>query len=226
MQSSRPLVVEIVGPAGTGKTTLSEILNEQGGTIRAGITIWRQPILTVVVGAFTSLPTIISLVVNGKRFRISDLKRVAQLKALYRRITRMRREPRDVENKALIMDEGVVFALCQFRVNSSGATADPSDPEMKWENQMIDQWSRTLNTIVLLDGPDELLTERIRTREKDHRMKGRSEKEIVDFLGLYRRSYGEVISELRARGNINVVSFQTGEIAPARMAQEIFRLIG
>jgi deoxyadenosine/deoxycytidine kinase len=225
MTSSRPIIAEIVGPAGTGKTTLSKTLNDRGGQIYAGISVWGQPVARTLAGALISLPTICSLYLHGNRYRVSDLKRVAQITALYRQISRRQRSFNDRGTHAFFMDEGVVFALTQLRVNRSGKRRDPSDPMLEWERKMIDRWSQTLNAIVWLDGPDDLLTERIRTREKAHRMKTRSDTEIVDFLSLYRSSYQEVISELRVRGRIEVMKFQTGEVSPDRIARQILRLV-
>jgi deoxyadenosine/deoxycytidine kinase len=225
MSNTRPLIAEIVGPAGAGKSTLSTRLNAHGGRVKAGITIWGLPLATILIGSLISLPTIFSLSLHRKRVRVSDLKQVVRLNALHRHVRRKSNSDEEPDFDALFMDEGVVFALSKLRADNAGSRNNVSKPMVEWERKMIDRWSKTLDAIVWLDGPDELLAERIRTRDKEHRMKDRSDEEITNFLELYRTSYNDVISELREQGKIDLVKFRTDEASPDRMAKEIFRLI-
>jgi deoxyadenosine/deoxycytidine kinase len=225
MQNVRPLIAEIVGPAGAGKSTLSTRLNGPGSRVKAGISVWGLPLATILIGSLISIPTIFSLTLHRKRVRVSDLKQVVRLNALHRHVKRKKEDGEDSDFDALFMDEGVVFALSKLRADNAVQHTKVSDSMLEWERKMIDRWSETLDAIVWLDGPDDLLAERIRTRDKEHRMKDKSEDEITDFLKIYRSSYQDVISELRARGRINIMRFRTDDTSPDRMATEIFRLI-
>ncbi|MEP7214046.1 MAG: hypothetical protein ABI791_13280 [Acidobacteriota bacterium] len=221
----RPFIAEIVGPAGAGKSTLSSRLNGHEGRIRAGISVWGLPLATILIGSLLSIPTIFSLSLHRKRVRVSDLKQVVRLNALHRHVKRKREVGEDADFDALFMDEGVVFALSKLRADNAVEHKVVSNSMIEWERKMIDRWSETLDAIVWLDGPDDLLAERIRTRDKQHRMKDKSEEEIIDFLGIYRTAYQDVISDLRASGRIDMMQFRTDDDSPDRMATEIFRLI-
>ena len=126
---------------------------------------------------------------------------------------------------ALFLDEGVVFAISKLRADNQGRSFRPSRKMISWERETIRRWAAILDTIVWLDGPDELLTERIRTRDKEHRMKAKSDAEISEFLSRYRCSYRSVITELGTESTINVMEFQTDNISPDRIACEIFRCV-
>lgn len=225
MPNQRPLIAEIVGPAGAGKSTLSDCLNEHGRNVRAGLTIWGLPTAALLLGAIISAPTLVLLTIDRRRLRVSDLKQVVRLNAFYLYLKKRSESAATSRVAALFLDEGVVFAISKLRADSRGSSARPSRRMVAWERKTIERWAAILSTIVWLDGPDDLLAERIRSREKDHRMKDKSDAEIMEFLSRYRSAYRGVISEIGSKSKIKVMKFRTDSASPDHIAREIFRCV-
>ena len=105
-------VAEIIGPAGSGKTTLSQLLR-QSDDLRTGLSVWGLSPLPLVMGAVSSISNLFSLFRSGERFDWDDVKLIIQLNALSRVV---RRESAKGYN-ALLLDEGTVFALAKLRLH-------------------------------------------------------------------------------------------------------------
>jgi hypothetical protein len=80
-------VAEIIGPAGAGKTSLSQLLR-RGQDVRSGLSLWRLPPTLLTISAFSSLPSLVALCIQRKRFDWEDLKLVIQHNALLRLLNR------------------------------------------------------------------------------------------------------------------------------------------
>src|SRR6476620_3976483 len=132
MSHDRTLIAEIVGPAGAGKSTLSGCLNDQGSSVRAGLTIWGLPTAAVISGAIVSLPTLIRLCLDRRSIRISDLKQVIRLSAFYRYLKRQSERSAPSRVNALFLDEGVVFAISKLRADDQGRSFSPSRTMINW----------------------------------------------------------------------------------------------
>ena len=222
-----PLIAEIVGASGTGKSTLSETLNGRGQKIRAGITVWGLPLRQLLIGGFLTLPALLVLYMERRGFRRGEIRQIIRLDALYRLLKKEIRAGNAAECRtALFMDEGIVFALAKLHADSSDAGKENGEVMRRWEVDALDRWARILGAIVWMDAPDELLAGRINTRAKDHRMKDKPGGEVREFLARYRASYERIIAELQTRSDrIEVISFRTDRDSPEEMTDEILRYI-
>lgn len=216
---NRPLVAEIIGPAGAGKSTLSSVLNANGNTVRAGITVWGLPAHSLITSGLLSLPNLLALSFEGRVLRRGELKQMVML-AAFRRLLRGYVDGLSSPCNALFMDEGIVFALAKPRTRLANENL------ARWEKKELDLWTVLLDAVIWLDAPDEVLVERIRTRGKHHRIKHEPEHRIKDFLRKYRVAYEFVISELTRRSNIRVLRFDTENSDPATLAEEVLKITG
>jgi hypothetical protein len=204
LSSSKSFVAEIIGPAGSGKTSLSILL---GGSedIRTGLSLWRWSPGPLLAGSFWSLPNLISLCYSRKRFGWHDVKLIIQLNALLRAVRQESAKGYD----ALLLDEGTVFALAKLlALGHGGALTGQSDQLMQG---LFDRLAQMLDAIIWLDAPDEVLVQRIRERAKPHIMKYESDAEIQDHLAFYRSSFERVVSELSKRNGLKVFRFNTDQ---------------
>ena len=220
----RPLVAEIVGPSGAGKSTVSAFLNSNGASARAGITIWGLPTASLVTSGLISLPDLARLSFERRSVRRDELKQAIRLTAFRRLLGRYIDGNKDRHYSALFMDEGVVFALAKLRADIGIEFA--SERLKRWEQKMLDRWSKMLDVVIWLDAPDAVLTQRIRSREKLHRMKDEPDHRVNDFLKNYRAAYESVVSELIRRGNVRVLRLNTENFDPAGISEEILRFTG
>ena len=210
----QPFVAEIVGPAGVGKSTLSRLLNHRDGTVRAGLSVWGLPPTLLFRNLWFALPVFLDLYGIG-RLPWDEVKQIVRLMALHQLL----KQERWQHYQTLVLDEGAVFTLaklCAFgRENIKSRFCE------KWLQDFLRQWASTLDAVIWLDAPDSILTERIRARNKAHRVKEETDLEIHEFLARYRASYEKIISELIAHRSLKVMRLNTELLAQERVADSV-----
>jgi deoxyadenosine/deoxycytidine kinase len=215
---------EIIGTSGAGKSTLSGMLNSLDVPIEAGITIWGLPKWLLAKGSIVSFPAFLRTVVEDRAINIENGKQIVRLNAFYdyfrfdvlRNQIAVKKSISD-PNCAVFLDEGVVFALSKM----STLRQDYKRSMKRWEENILDRWSRMLDAIIWLDAPNSILTERIRSRSKEHRMKHKSDHEVNQFLDRYRAAYLRTVDRLQKRGEIEVLKFDTGTRSLDSIADEL-----
>jgi shikimate kinase len=207
-----PLVAEIVGPAGSGKSTLAGALKARDGGVRAGLSVWGLPAPLLLSTALLSLPQLLGMWRRRGAFGWEEAGLVVRLNALGRLLNRESAG----RGRFLLLDEGTVFALAKLRV--FGRAGLFGEEQLA---RMAGRWARTLDAVVWLDAPDEVLARRIRGREKPHRMKGLSDEEISAFLARYREAYERVLAELCARRRLKVIRVSTDTGTPEQIAEAV-----
>lgn len=222
--NNRPMLAEIVGPSGAGKSTVSALLNSGPHNVKAGITVWGLPEISLIASGILSLPDVARLGFERRQLRIDELKQVVRLGAFHKLLKRHIDAGTKNRYDALFMDEGVVFALAKLRADIG--TGFANERLKKWEQKMLDRWSGLLDAVIWLDAPDAVLIDRIRTRAKHHRMKNEHDRTIEDFLGRYRFAYEFVISELERRKDIRVLRLTTENFNTTNLAEEILKFAG
>lgn len=214
-----PIIAEIAGPSGAGKSTLSSSINAARAGVTAGLTIWHLPTCELALSTAVCSPYLISLVCELKRFRKEELKQIIRLDAFYRML-RYRRQLH--KEAAVLLDEGVVFALAKLRADTDGEFLGRY--MRHWQEQVIERWASILDAVIWLDASDEVLIERIRTRAKHHRMKGKPFATICEFLKRYRTAYETVLDELASHSGVTIMRFQTDYFEPQAIASEVLGL--
>jgi broad-specificity NMP kinase len=197
MGLSRPAVIELVGPAGVGKTTLSLRLQTTGHARRG--TMWFVPRPALLRSAIRQIPTALTLYRQTGRFLWSEIKHLIRLDALHTAVRTTHRN-----GTALIaLDEGPVYTLSWLQVIGHRRFCD--GPPLAFLQRTLERWVPQLDAVIVLDAPDPIITSRIREREKPHLVKDRSSAEIAAFLAAYRRATERVLADLHAAGGPPVV---------------------
>src|SRR5947208_15990264 len=78
--AARPLIVELVGPAGVGKSALAQRLLAQPDVVRASV--WNLPAVLLIESAVRSLPLLLRLCVVTRALPREALKQIVRLNAL------------------------------------------------------------------------------------------------------------------------------------------------
>jgi shikimate kinase len=215
-RSDRSFVAEIIGPAGAGKTTLTQLLRN-GNNVRAGLSVWGLPLSLLSVSALSSVPDLVRFCRRRKHLSWEDLKLVVQHNALLRLINREGAKG----YQALLLDEGNVFALAKLRAFGCGDALANSSTD--WMQSLANKVAPVIDAVIWLDAPDSVLARRIRERDKDHRMKKKSDAEIQKHLSLYRSSFERVVDELKKRNghNLRVFRFSTDQMPMEQIAAKV-----
>ena len=66
----RAVVVELVGPAGAGKTTLAEGVSATDTTVLSGLSLWGLPRKDLMRSALALAPVIAAAAVRGSKSRL------------------------------------------------------------------------------------------------------------------------------------------------------------
>ncbi|HXM37882.1 MAG TPA: hypothetical protein VN908_04380 [Gemmatimonadales bacterium] len=215
MSQGRAVIVELVGPAGAGKSTLAQGVSTADPTIRAGLSLWGLPRPRLFESALALLPTIIGAALGGRRSRLKwgEMTQMVRLGALRRVVHREAKN-----HRIIILDEGPVFALSWLEVffarNGDRVPA-------AWRRRVIADWALLLDVVVFIDASDVTLAERIRTREKDHMMKDLPDEEIYGFSAGFRKAFDRVIAELTKAGHLVVDALSTDRSAPQQSAARL-----
>lgn len=216
----RPLMVELVGLAGAGKTAVLHALRRQSSGIQAGLRIDRVRSLLVITQQAVSLgPAGLGLVRKAGRGWRSSLQHLLRLRTLH---TLLQPE-RTRADRAVVLDEGPVFSLCRLLLFQQRTHADAARPE-EWL-QEIAQWAGMMDLLIWLDAPNAVLAQRIRDRGKAHEVKHASSQEIDRFLERFRSAYREILERLVSGGRPWVVAIDTEVNSPDQVAATILATI-
>ena len=213
----RPLVAELVGPAGTGKSALSQCLARRPGVMRASV--WNLPRGWWLLNAVRSLPTLLALCARARPLPWEDMRHLIRLRTLHQVLER-----RPTQHVPLVvLDEGPVFALAWLRL--FGRQRRRGDALAPWWQRALQEWAAALDIVVLVNAPDAVLLERIRTRERPHRVEHRTDAEIGAFLAAYRGAYDDVIAALTAQNGVQVVTLDSDGEVIDRTAERLLDLL-
>jgi len=123
-----------------------------------------------------------------------EVKHLARLDALHDalRITHWNGTP------LVLLDEGPVYTLSWLQVIGH-AWFRRTPPVTVWR-RALERWARSLDAVVILDAPDPVLSDRIRSRAKPHLLKDGTEWELSAFATAYRLAFERVLVNLKAMG--------------------------
>lgn len=210
--------MELVGPAGAGKTTLSRALSKRDEEIVIGPDIELRKVshLPVFIRSIpSSVPLFLYQRKSNRQLTWTELKDIAYLKGW----PDLLRRRSSNTGKVILLDQGPVFRMATL--HEFGPESLKSEASKMWWLHLYEQWASTLDILIWLDTSDAILMERINTRTKKHDVKGKPKLEAQQFLTQYRRSYRAVLDKLTSHNGPTILQFDTSKISIDQIADEI-----
>jgi shikimate kinase len=217
-KTTHPLMVELVGVAGTGKTTLLRALSQRDDKIRVETDLEFRNRGHIPIFA-RYLPFLLAITLRGSRS--SRLLNLDEMKALVYLKTwpdALRAEALR-GSKAILLNHGPIFKLATL--HAFGPESLKQQGLQRWWQRVFEQWARTLDIIVWLNAPDSVLVERINGRDQRHAVKGKPEREATQFLHRYQASYEQMVAQLTDNGGPKVLRFDTSRASVEQIVNEV-----
>ena len=213
----QPFLVELVGPAGAGKTSLSRALAQCSEEVVEETTLAGRKIANIPFFARNSLlllPTFFRQYRNGKRFTRDEMIMALHLMGWQHVLKRPA-----PKRKIVILDHGPVFMLTWLRC--FGIDNLRSQSFDKWWEASLKRWSYALDMVIWLDAPNAILFQRIHARDSWHLLKELSEESGDEFLARYRKSYEITLAALMANHRVSLVRFDTDQESPNQITNRV-----
>lgn len=195
MSRQRAVVVELVGPAGAGKSTLAKGVTAVDRSVRSGLSLWGLPRRRLIRSALALLPTMIGAGLKRARLRAGELAQLIRLDALRHVVVR-----EAARHRVIILDEGPIFALSWLDVFFA-RTGDRAPAA--WRQRVITDWATLLDVVVFIDPSDIVAASRPAQTE-----------DVVGFSAGFRRALERAISDLADGGGHFVVDTLKTEAGP------------
>lgn len=219
MRGERPLLVEIMGPAAAGKTSLVRALCSADQGIRAGLEIGRARFSGALVGKVGPLLPVWVLDHRDDRwFNRREIKSITFLQAWYRELEQQ--GSNDII--ATIFDHGPVFRLA--RLKEFGPEITRSATFERWWLACRERWMDVLDLIIWVDAPDEILLQRVAERGHGYLDTASSGEDKHEFLARYRRAFAEIL-EQGSSNRPNVLRFRSDRRSVVEIADEVLAAI-
>jgi hypothetical protein len=208
----RPLIVELVGPAGVGKTALLTAMQQRHRRLQAGPRLSPRQHLAY---APSLMSTFRALHRPYRRVLWKEMKRILFLHTLQGVL----QAPPRAKNAVVALDEGAVYMLARLRVLGGDRVQTPGFE--RWWQGAIRRWSQLLDIVVLLDADDSVLAHRLKTRSQTHPVRDFTDRAIGSFMATYRGAYEDVVAALARDGHTDVMRFRTDHEASSSMAEQV-----
>jgi thymidylate kinase len=218
--NERHLIIEMVGIAGAGKTTLREVLRQRNGRIQFRIPPGKPRYIPFLSRhTFRWLPLYLGKHRHSRWFTWKEIQQMGYLETW---IPYLRRQAL-AKGIVVVLDPGSVYWLTALR--EFGPEIARSQQYERWWNTMFRQWAAALDGIIWLDAPDELLYARILARDEWHEIKEQSQKEARGDFVRYRAQYGRIIAAMTAQSGLKVFHFHTDQISSEQMADRVLSVM-
>lgn len=198
-------VVEIIGPAGVGKTTVAKQIKEMSNSVQTSVS-WhdsKRCLMKVMVKRSAKILRLLF-----QRVPAEVIKEVVGLEVdLEILLTHKSRHV--LPCREVLLEVGPVFKVSKLKM-------DGNIQSIKWIDEIYGKIDRALDGLIWMDSSNEILKTRINLREKKHEIKNAASDEIYRFLNDYRKCFSEMLDNCNGNFAVNrldISSMSVKEVA-------------
>lgn len=214
----QPRFVEIIGVAGTGKTTVTQRLKKRAANLRVDFPFSEFKRL-YYLNLFRMLPMLICLKLRGAS--VDKLRKMLKLETILTFLQDPERK-NILAYQGFVFDQGPIYQVSNFRYILRSVPVNAQFEE--WLKSMEMRTLSLIDAVVWLDASNDVLTERINSRDKDHPVKNKRREEIDRFLDYHRNIFHNILESKQAQSMI-VKHFDTGKKTTDEVVIEILLLL-
>jgi AAA domain len=212
----RTRTVELVGPAGAGKSTVFEELLAREDTIEGRPSLRRAEYAGTLAA---DLVSVLGTILRERAFRPRPTAEQIRMMAYLQALPRILARSPSGDGKTIVFDQGPVYFLTRASLRNERLST--------WRRRVLAGWAPLLDVVAWLDAPDALLKQRIDSRSKWHALKGAPSRTAGEVLTTSRAVYQEALVELgRCNPRPVVLRFDTSRQSAGEIAGEILAALG
>lgn len=206
-------VIEIAGPAGSGKSTLFDALSVRR-PIHIGVRPFDRACVPLALRLLRHLPAgYMWGELRRGRIPREPLQSMVYLESWLRQLS----GPEYLDSAPVLYDHGPFFRLATIQ-----EFGPPAGAGLRvWWNSMREAWSGTMTLVVWLDAPDPVLLARIRERNRGHPCETMNDDEALAWLARYRTAFESALEVFRRLRPDDMVRFDTSSMSPDDIAASL-----
>lgn len=218
-------VIELVGPPGSGKTTLTKLFQQHNPKLEVTIfpnfrEVSQLPFFASSLISFS--PALISFYKNGNGKKIA--RRDIALMTILNKWdeTLIRQSIRS--GKTIILEEGAICLLA--KLSAFGSAFLRSDGSSEWWKTIYEKWARTLHVVIQLETPIPALLKRIRSRELQYEIGSMSDEQALRYLTQIQEAQNETVKHVTTNSQgPKLYRFPTAECSPEQIYRDVMQVL-
>lgn len=218
-------VVELVGPPGSGKTTLTKFFQQHNPNLEVTIFPYFREISQLPFFAKSLLsfaPTLFSFYKNGNGKKIA--RRDIALMTILNQWdeTLIRQSVRS--GKTIILEEGAICLLA--KLSAFGSDFLRSQVSAEWWQTIYEKWARTIHVIIQLETPIPALLKRIRSRDLQYEIGSMSDDQALNYLTQIQEAQLQTVEHLMVNSDCpKLYRFPTAECSPEQIYRDVMQVL-
>lgn len=197
----RNKVIEIIGPAGAGKSSVARNIMEKSQNIQNGIS-WRDDKVIFLKVIFRRFPKICNLIWN--RFPTKYIKILIGCESVVDILLKNKKN-NTMACGNFLLEAGPIYLLSTIKI-------DFIQSANGWIEELESKAFEVVDNLVWLDASNEVLETRVNERSKFHFMKNESTENFDKFMESYRKSFSETIKNSNNRIHVNHINTENETI--------------